>query len=298
MKKHIAILMSIYKPNNFFEEQLESISNQSLISEITLFIRNDGESNEFIKNTILKWSKKIDIVYEEGKNLGAAGSFWSMVLNDNIQADYYAFCDQDDIWFPNKIEEQIKSLKDKDVSICNCTIIDKNGKILKQRMYSNSFKFNIINTFICGSVQGCAMTFTNDFRKKLLTKNIRYIPMHDFIFQLYALANDSLVWIKEPLFYYRTHENNVVYKQNKNIKYYLSKYKIMSKSDKSIAIVAQDLLSNEKDIIGNNAYFLKLLSSYQENIQKKFKIIKIVLKEKNEYKFSRSFIIKIILGLI
>ena len=44
--------------------------------------------------------------------MGPARSFWKLLMNSEIQADYYAFCDQDDIWDLDKLERGVDSLKE------------------------------------------------------------------------------------------------------------------------------------------------------------------------------------------
>lgn len=56
-------------------------------------------------------------------------SFWKL-LEDAYGADYYAFCDQDDVWLPKKVErgvfalekEKIQKVKISYPRICHCYI--------------------------------------------------------------------------------------------------------------------------------------------------------------------------------
>src|SRR5207249_955486 len=43
----------------------------------------------------------------EGPRQGFAANFRSMILDRRIDADGYAFCDQDDIWEPDRLESAI-----------------------------------------------------------------------------------------------------------------------------------------------------------------------------------------------
>ena len=93
----IAVLMSTYNGQKYLDEQLMSIADQTFSKMMTLYIRDDGSTDNTLK-IIEKWKKKIDIVFFQGENVGPARSFWKLLMNSEIQADYYAFCDQDDIW--------------------------------------------------------------------------------------------------------------------------------------------------------------------------------------------------------
>lgn len=53
-------------------------------------------------------------------------SFWQLLMKSEVKADYYAFCDQDDVWDKDKIEKGIEKLKGSiQLYACNCRIIDE-----------------------------------------------------------------------------------------------------------------------------------------------------------------------------
>lgn len=79
---------------------------------------------------------KNQILFYTKKNLGPAGSFWRLFTLNEIRADYYAFCDQDDIWDSNKLQAGVEVLKDQEEAALwcsNCRIIDQNGSIVDEK---------------------------------------------------------------------------------------------------------------------------------------------------------------------
>ena len=105
----IVILMSTYNGNQYLKEQLDSIVNQTVLNDCTLFVRDDG-SNDDTVNILDSYKKKINMIIEEGNNFGFCKSF-NYLLRHAPNADYYAFCDQDDVWLPNKLEIAIKKIR-------------------------------------------------------------------------------------------------------------------------------------------------------------------------------------------
>ena len=104
----ISVVLCTYNGEKYIEQQIESILNQEFV-DISLFIRDDG-STDNTTNIIEKYIKDYDNIFlEVGKNLGFANSFYAL-LCQNIDADYYAFSDQDDIWDSNKIIEAIRRI--------------------------------------------------------------------------------------------------------------------------------------------------------------------------------------------
>lgn len=85
---------------------------------------DDGSTDDTF-GIISKWKSEIPIVLYKEKNAGPAMSFWNLLKKTEISADYYAFCDQDDIWDNDKLEVGIKHLHDDThFYACNCRIID------------------------------------------------------------------------------------------------------------------------------------------------------------------------------
>ena len=65
----IAVLMSTYNGQKYLDEQLMSIANQTFSEVMTLYIRDDGSTDNTLK-IIEKWKKKIDIVFFSGRKCG------------------------------------------------------------------------------------------------------------------------------------------------------------------------------------------------------------------------------------
>lgn len=112
----IHILLSTYNGERYLTEQLNSILKQNY-QNFVLYIRDDGSTDrtlllleDYIK-AHPEASGKIQLLPNpSSQNLGYMGSFWQL-LDCCGGADYYAFCDQDDIWLPNKLEAGIAMLE-------------------------------------------------------------------------------------------------------------------------------------------------------------------------------------------
>lgn len=104
----VAVLMSSYNGEKYIEEQLESILNQTY-QNLVIYVRDDGSSDN--TRAILEiYQKQGKIVLIKGENQGYISSFFTL-LTLCESADYYAWCDQDDIWVPKKIERAVEWLE-------------------------------------------------------------------------------------------------------------------------------------------------------------------------------------------
>ena len=100
-KMKVQILMSTYNGERFLREQIESLLRQSW-KNVEILIRDDG-SKDGTREILNEYSDKYENiqVYLES-NLGVARSFFELLKKSD--ADYVAFCDQDDICLEKKIE--------------------------------------------------------------------------------------------------------------------------------------------------------------------------------------------------
>lgn len=216
----IAILLSTYNGENYLKEQIDSIVSQTN-REWSLYIRDDGSKDytiDIIKEYTIKYPSKIHFVEDSLGNLGSGKSF--MELLSKIESDYYMFCDQDDVWLPDKIERVYAKIKyeerNKNQAICifsDLCIVDANLNIKAQSLWSysgidpNNCK-NIYDMILFGCPAfGCTLIFNNNARKYLLPyPGWKY---HDLWTALVIAGKGKLDYITQQTIYYRQHGKNV-----------------------------------------------------------------------------------------
>ena len=123
----IYILLSTYNGEHYLNEQIESLVRQVDVN-YKILVRDDGskDSTHVILN---KWQQLGFLTWYRGENIGFAESFMDLVQKAP-KADYYAFCDQDDIWLPNKLKaavEKLELLKSGPQLYCSNLFIYRNG---------------------------------------------------------------------------------------------------------------------------------------------------------------------------
>ena len=114
MKKTVTILLSTYNGEKYLEEQLQSLFNQTYWENCTLFVRDDGSKDGTI-DILKKYEKENKLILNCGENIGFVKSFF-WLLNNAPKADFYSFCDQDDVWFEDKIARAVSMLSEKDLN--------------------------------------------------------------------------------------------------------------------------------------------------------------------------------------
>ena len=108
---NFSILIGCYKPKNFLVEQLDSIQYQTH-QAWSVFLSDDSPSGAW-QSEYSERLNKLGAEISRGPKIGFANNFLSLVRNPKLKSDLYAFCDQDDIWHPDKLEHGLKHLIDK-----------------------------------------------------------------------------------------------------------------------------------------------------------------------------------------
>ena len=171
MEKKVAVLISTYNGEKYLEEQLNSILNQTY-KNIEIVIRDDGSKDSTI-DIIKKYQEKYDnIILKEGTNIGFIKSFFQLLAFAN--ADYYAFCDQDDSWLENKIELAVNELNKADNNKPNMVFgtsdyYDENMQLISKGEEHKIFSFK--NSLYECVAQGMTMTI-NHVAKEMIIENI------------------------------------------------------------------------------------------------------------------------------
>ncbi|MFN1329473.1 glycosyltransferase [Escherichia coli] len=186
--KSMAVLLSSYNGEKYIGEQLDSIIKCYRDFDLHIHIRDDGSVDstcEIIKEYI---SKNDSIFLYEGDNVGVIASFLWLVENVG-DYDYYAFCDQDDVWEPLKlIAATTKIIKyNQDIAIGYCSSYNYVDKELNHiGRYNSQSNFSLNNILIENCAPGCTFVFNQSLRKLYLDINeanmANRIVMHDWFF--------------------------------------------------------------------------------------------------------------------
>jgi glycosyltransferase involved in cell wall biosynthesis len=214
----ISIAMATYNGARFIREQLDSLAAQTVLP-VELIVADDGSTDdtlaiveEFAKTALFH----VQIVRNETR-LGYRTNF--MKCAALCTGDLIAFCDQDDIWFSQKLERQLNHFADPMVylSCHNVKLIDHQGRDLGRDLpqFRSSLPFSYWSVSPFAYCQG----FTQVFRRQLLSffhlwdssidHNIIAEPMaHDEWYFFLALVIGSVKYDPEPLALYRQHDAN------------------------------------------------------------------------------------------
>ncbi len=215
---NVDILLATYNGEKYLKSQLDSILSQSY-SNFRLLISDDGSTDK-TKSILEEYSKKDNriVLFFQNENLGIIKNF--EFLLKKVEAKYYMFSDQDDIWKENKIEKSIKTLEEteSDLVYSDLEVVDENLKVIYESYWKlkgiykkikkyNNFKSLYLNNF----VTGCTILSKKDLINKFLPlpKTSKYV-LHDYWIPLILSQTGKITYIEEPLIKYRQHKNNKI----------------------------------------------------------------------------------------
>lgn len=110
MSPRIAVLISTFNGEAWLEAQLDSLLAQRDVS-VEVFARDDGSSDgtlAILARYAIHWPALAAPL--SGGNLGPAASFLTLLAAVPGDFDFYAFCDQDDVWLPDKLARACQRL--------------------------------------------------------------------------------------------------------------------------------------------------------------------------------------------
>lgn len=282
-----AVLMASYNGERYIAEQLDSILGQTY-KDITCYIHDDGSKDNTVKiieEYAKKYPEKVVLINHESTG-GACSNFLYLMkfALQNVDAEYFLFSDQDDVWESEKIEVEVSEVKKLEkkypgkpiLVYCDQKIVDADLNVIaesgmrfsKRKANADSFE----NLVFENCAPGCVMCFNRSLLEKgVLLKNINDINMHDWWMILIARTMGIVKFIPNSLMLYRQHGDNTLGADSKNNWTKLKRY--MSAPGNSIkgkrdSVTKCKLQINELSLNNFGGAYQKQVADFTEMCQK------------------------------
>lgn len=212
MKDRVNVLLPTYNGARYLREQLQSIEIQTLpVARITF--RDDG-STDGSDALVREWAAgRPNVRWLQGPRLGAANSFFTLLDSCGDECDYFAFADQDDVWFPDKIERAVFCLgcRGTEEPAMYCSRAEYVDESLGHIGYSRiPKKVDFMNALVENIVIGCTVVLNRSARNLLRRRLPQKALMHDWWCYLVLSGLGEIVFDERPGIKYRQHAGNVV----------------------------------------------------------------------------------------
>ena len=140
----VSVALCTYNGERFLQEQLDSIAMQTRTPD-EVVVGDDG-SSDLTLEILERWKQSVPFsvrIERNERNLGFAKNFESTL--SRCTGDVVFLCDQDDIWFPNRVERMTEALEQDaavGIVICGVDLINQDGKAMSDeasRLYRISY---------------------------------------------------------------------------------------------------------------------------------------------------------------
>ncbi|BDM24267.1 glycosyltransferase family 2 protein [Pseudomonas sp. LRP2-20] len=213
----VAILMCTYNGAAFLQDQLESFACQSH-TRWTLYVSDDASTDatrQMLADYQQRWGDNRIKVFD-GPCQGFAKNFISLLKRPEVQGRFYAFSDQDDVWFKDKLERSVACLVQHSASrpalYCSRTrLVDVSRNAAGfSPLFSRPPSFR---NALVQSLAGANTMLINQAARDVLIQlpEDAHIVAHDWLaYMLVTACGGDAVYDAQPSLEYRQHGNNLI----------------------------------------------------------------------------------------
>lgn len=273
---NVQILMSTYNGELYLREQINSLLLQKKVN-INILVRDDGSTDGTIE-ILQEYANKGVLKYYIGENIGPAHSFMEL-LYGSCNADYYAFCDQDDVWDSDKLITAIENIDleelDKPALYFSSTrLVDRNLQFIRNSKLKTTISLG--SSLIINPAAGCTQVFNYSLMKLLRRQvNANNIGMHDaWIYRVCASFNGKIIFDKKSHISYRQHGNNVIGGLSNPVKKYKRRINsLINKKNPRQKSATELLRVYGNEIPKESLVKIKKVVNYKNSVQNKISLL-------------------------
>ncbi len=210
-KKHsVSVVLATYNGEKYLREQLDSLLRQKGVS-VKIFVRDDG-STDNTHNILNEYQNEGLLSWYTGKHLNVQKGYLELLKNAP-KSDYYAFCDQDDVWDDDKLLFAVTELDEMPVDkpamyYCGQRLVDENLKLISVHKIASDRSAHA--NFLISNVAGCTAVFNQQLVDAVNSAMPDFILMHDsWLFKVCLCLGGNYYADSTAHISYRQHGNNV-----------------------------------------------------------------------------------------
>ena len=210
---NVTVILSTFNGSAYLQQQLDSLYAQSY-PNIKIMVRDDGSSDTTQRILEREQSlERIELVAGHD-NLGPALSFFELLRKAAAtKTDFVAFCDQDDVWLPEKLSQAVSDLsavrKERAAMYCSkLEIVD--ADLMHIGFTPMPRKLGFGNALVENVCTGCTIVL-NRKGIDLICQNLpTKLLAHDWWCYLVLSCFGEIIFDRDAYIKYRQHGNNAV----------------------------------------------------------------------------------------
>ena len=220
----INVLLYSFNGVDFLGEQLQSILKQDNAdkAKIEISVFDDG-STDRTRDILERYHNEGKLNFIEGKGVGKTKGYWELMKKAE-DADYFAFSEQDDVWFHEKLSRAVKYLETQAILDGEETEV-ADGPLLYVSDYTvtnaklKPIRFNrskackysdVEHNLLYSSSPGCTFVFNNAARQKMIKYDVSafYPDAYDDLAKKIINLTGKVVIDRVPTVYMRKNKGD------------------------------------------------------------------------------------------
>lgn len=226
----VEVLLATFNGAPYITSLIKSLLDQTF-DQFKVLIHDDGSVDgtlDIINKYCSLYPEKFECISDGVVYGSARDNFYHLIALS--EADIIFFCDQDDIWEPDHVEDMVRVMFGESSPLLvfsDLIVISSQGSILSESMFSYQkllpdLAKNYRNLLCHNVVTGCAMA-VNRSALEVCEPFSNNAPMHDWWIALCVSRSGACRFLSKPTVRYRQHGSNNIGAKRFDLSYVLSR---------------------------------------------------------------------------
>ena len=216
----VYVVLGVFDPLlPLFERQLRSLLDQTHQAFEVLLVLDGPQAPETrALITTLKDERLVELEFADnvGVHANYARGLNAALARSRNDSDLFAFCDQDDVWHPDKLTQQASLMASSPgCGLCHCDarVVDAAGKAIAPSMFAyerRSKRTGLLDLLVMNSVTGMTCIASKAVARAASDFPLSATPeiLHDHWMALVAAAHSEVTFLDQVLVDYVQHGAN------------------------------------------------------------------------------------------
>jgi teichuronic acid biosynthesis glycosyltransferase TuaG len=219
----VTVVVTTYNRKELLKETIDSILNQTY-TNFELIVVDNFSNYDFLKHVKSFEDKRIIAFQNQNNGIIAVNRNFGI---KRANGDYIAFCDDDDLWLPNKLETQIRNFDKSLVGVgTEINLINISSAIVERRQGAKNMLLSFVDIIQFRSLPLSSLLIRNIGVLFDESKSLIAVEDFDFQLQLTLKSNNPILKLRTALVNYRidTQNRNSGLQQKKNSLLIIKRY--------------------------------------------------------------------------
>lgn len=219
----VQVLLATYNGARFLRQQIDSVLAQEHVA-VRILARDDG-SNDGTQAVLAEYAHALPErfhVLQDDKRTGSASGNFGLLLQAATGA-YAAFCDQDDVWLPDKLAasmarmhalEEQHGMQTPLLVYTDLRVVDEQLHTVSESLWQSNSLAKAQTPTLAGLLSENVVTGCTALLNRALIERMQTMPataqMHDHWAALIAGSLGAMAAVPRATMLYRQHASNVI----------------------------------------------------------------------------------------